>query len=157
MHPDIIDLRAFYSSALGELVQRSISMALASLWAKMPNERLVGFGYAAPYLDRFRADTERTFAFMPAGQGAVAWPPMEKAATALVFGEELPLADSSVDRILVVHGLEHAEDPRETLVEMWRVLARTAGSSSSYPIGAASGRASSTRPSVAAGLTAGHN
>lgn len=123
MHPDIIDLRAFYTSPLGELAQRSISMALSSVWAKMPNERLVGFGYAAPYLDRFRSDTERTFAFMPAGQGAVRWPPMEKAATALVFGEELPLADSSVDRLLVVHALEHAEDPRETLVEMWRVLA----------------------------------
>jgi SAM-dependent methyltransferase len=123
MHPDIIDLRAFYGSRLGELAQRAIGMALASVWPKVPNERLVGFGYAAPYLDRFRADTERTFAFMPAGQGAVRWPPMESASTALVFGEELPLPDSSVDRVLFVHALEHAEDPRETLVETWRVLA----------------------------------
>lgn len=123
MHPDIIDLRAFYASPLGELAEHSISMALSTVWARMPNERLVGFGYAAPYLDRFRVDTERTFAFMPAGQGASRWPAMEKAATALVFGEELPLPDSSVDRVLVVHALEHAEDPRETLVEIWRVLA----------------------------------
>lgn len=123
MHPDIIDLRAFYDSRIGELTQRAISMALSSVWSRVPNERLVGFGYAAPYLDRFRSDTERTFAFMPAGQGAVRWPALEQAATALVFGEELPLPDSSVDRVLFVHALEHAEDPRETLVEMWRVLA----------------------------------
>jgi SAM-dependent methyltransferase len=41
----------------------------------------------------------------------------------LVFDEELPLPDSSVDRVLMVHSLEFAENPRETLKEVWRVLA----------------------------------
>jgi ubiquinone/menaquinone biosynthesis C-methylase UbiE len=40
-----------------------------------------------------------------------------------VFDEELPLADASLDRILMVHSLEFAENPRETLKELWRVLA----------------------------------
>jgi SAM-dependent methyltransferase len=75
------------------------------------------------YLDRLRADTERTFAFMPAGQGAVNWPVGELSSTALVFDEELPLPDSSVDRVLMVHSLEFAENPRESLKEIWRVLA----------------------------------
>ena len=44
-------------------------------------------------------------------------------ATSLVFDEELPLPDSSVDRVLMVHALEFAENPRETLKELWRVLA----------------------------------
>ncbi len=123
MHLDIIDLRTFYASTLGHLTERSITMALAAMWPKLPGERLVGLGYAAPYLDRFRADTERTFAFMPAGQGAASWPPLEPSSTALIFEEELPLPDSAVDRILLMHALEHAEDPRETLKEMWRVLA----------------------------------
>jgi hypothetical protein len=43
----------------------------------------MGLGYAAPYLDRFRPDAERTFAFMPAGQGAVNWPAGGPSATAL--------------------------------------------------------------------------
>lgn len=98
-------------------------MALASLWPSLPGERLVGLGFAVPYLDRFRADAERTFAFMPAGQGAVNWPTLEASATALVFDEELPLSDASVDRILMIHALEYAENPRETLREVWRVLA----------------------------------
>jgi SAM-dependent methyltransferase len=123
MHLDIIDLRTFYASTLGHLAERSITMALAPMWPKLPGERLVGLGYAVPYLDRFRGDTERTFAFMPAGQGAASWPPLEPSSTALIFEEELPLPDSAVDRVLLVHALEHAEDPRETLKEMWRVLA----------------------------------
>ncbi len=123
MHTDIVDLREFYQSPLGRLAEQSITFALSSLWSRLPEERLVGLGYSVPYLDRFRADTERTFSFMPAGQGAVNWPLGERSATALVFDEELPLPDSSIDRILMVHSLEFAENPRETLKELWRVLA----------------------------------
>lgn len=123
MLSDIIDLRAFYSTTLGRLAERSIAMALSSVWKAIPNERLVGLGYTLPWLERFGADAERVLAFMPAMQGAVNWPAGGPSATALVFDEELPLYDSSVDRILAVHVLEHAENPRETLMEAWRVLA----------------------------------
>ena len=122
MHTDIVDLRSFYASPLGQLAERSITMALSSIWAKVPNERLVGLGYALPWLERFGADSERVFAFMPATQGAVVWPAVGPTATALVFDEERPLMDSSIDRMLLVHSLEHAENPRETLNEIWRVL-----------------------------------
>ena len=123
MHTDIVDLRQFYYTRLGALAQRSITMALASVWTALPAERLMGLGFAVPYLDRFRSDAERTLAFMPAAQGAVNWPPQEASATALVFDEELPLPDAALDRILMVHALEYAENPRETLMEAWRVLA----------------------------------
>lgn len=123
MHADIVDLRQFYHSRLGAHAEQSVAMALSSIWAKLPGERLMGLGYATPYLDRFRPDAERTFAFMPAGQGAVNWPAGGPSATALVFDEELPLPDASLDRILMVHSLEFAENPRETLMELWRVLA----------------------------------
>lgn len=122
MNSDIVDLRSFYSSLLGRLAERAIAMSLSSLWSKLPGERLVGLGYTLPWLDRFAPDCERVFAFMPATQGAVLWPAGGPSATALVFDEELPLPDSSVDRMLLVHSLEHAESPRETLKEIWRVL-----------------------------------
>ena len=122
MNSDIVDLRAFYNSLLGRLAERSITMALAAVWNGQPRERLVGLGYALPWLDRFGADAERVFAFMPGTQGAVKWPAAGPSATALVFDEELPLVDSSIDRMLLVHSLEHAESPRETLKEIWRVL-----------------------------------
>ncbi|QPC88479.1 methyltransferase domain-containing protein [Mesorhizobium sp. NBSH29] len=123
MISDIVDLRSFYTTTLGRIAEQSIAMGLASIWARLPNERLVGLGYVLPWLDRFGTDAERVFAFMPATQGAVNWPPEGPSATALVFEEELPLVDSSVDRVLLVHALEHAENPRESLQELWRVLA----------------------------------
>ncbi|MEO0635487.1 MAG: class I SAM-dependent methyltransferase [Pseudomonadota bacterium] len=123
VHSDILDLRAFYRSPLGQTVTRSLSMGLTPIWKHMPDERLVGIGYARPLLDRFASDAERAFAFMPATQGAVAWPDAKHCATALVFDEDLPLPDSSVDRILAVHAFEHAESPQNYLSEMWRVLA----------------------------------
>ena len=122
MNSDIVDLRSFYAGLLGRLAEQSIAMALSSIWANLPNERLVGLGYALPWLDRFGTNAERVFAFMPATQGAVHWPPGKPSATALVFDEELPLGDSSIDRMLLVHSLEHCENPRETLKEIWRVL-----------------------------------
>ena len=85
MHMDIVDLRQFYATNLGALARRSIEQVLTSLWKPITNERLVGLGYATPYLDRFRADTERTIALMPARQGAVHWPFGEPCATSLVF------------------------------------------------------------------------
>jgi SAM-dependent methyltransferase len=123
MLSDIIDLRAFYSTTLGRLAEHAVATALSTIWVKQPNERLVGLGYALPWLERFGADAERVFAFMPATQGAVNWPSNGMSATALVFEEELPLFDSSIDRMLLVHALEHAENPREMLMEIWRVLA----------------------------------
>jgi SAM-dependent methyltransferase len=123
MYADIVDLREFYLSPLGRMAEHSITMALSVLWKGLPDERLLGLGYALPYLDRFKAGTERTFAFMPAGIGAVNWPPQGLSAAALVFDEELPLPDASIDRVLMVHSLEFAENPRETLTELWRILA----------------------------------
>ncbi len=148
MNTDIVDLREFYHSPLGRSAEQAITMALSTLWPPLPEERLVGLGYAVPFLDRFRRDTERTFAFMPAGQGAVNWPAGELSSTALVFDEELPLPDSSIDRVLMVHALEFAENPRESLKELWR---RAAAWSSWCRTAAASGRAWNTRLSVPAG------
>lgn len=123
MHVDILELQKFYTSPLGRLAERFIAMTLSSIWEPIADERLVGLGYPTPYLDRFQADAERCFAFMPAGQGSCDWPSVGNPKTALVYEEELPLPDSSIDRLLLVHCLEFTESPEETLKEMWRVLA----------------------------------
>ncbi|WP_182085145.1 class I SAM-dependent methyltransferase [Aureimonas sp. ME7] len=123
VNADIVDLRDFYASRLGEACVRSLAMALSPVWKPIREERLVGLGYVTPYLDRLTGDAERTLAFMPAAQGAVNWPLGRPSLAALVHPAELPLGDASVDRILMVHALEFAEDPAETLSEAWRVLA----------------------------------
>lgn len=123
MNTDIVDFRSFYTSLLGKLAERSITAALSSIWSKLPDERLVGLGYTLPWLERFGSDAERVFAFMPARQGAVRWPSHGLSASALVHEDDLPLPDAAVDRILMIHALEHAENPEQMLVEAWRVLA----------------------------------
>ena len=123
MYTDIIEMRTFYHSPLGERAAHALAMAISRVWEPLPNERLLGLGYARPWLDRLEPDTERTLCFMLAAQGAIKWPRTGPSRTALVFDEELPLGDASIDRILAVHHLENAENPRETLMELWRVLA----------------------------------
>lgn len=76
-----------------------------------------------PYLDRFGSDCERALALMPAGQGAERWPAGGNGMTALVGADVLPLRDASVDRVLLIHGLEFAESPEVLLEEIWRILA----------------------------------
>ena len=83
----------------------------------------LGVGYATPYLGLFREEAERCLALMPAAQGVVRWPSTRPALAALVEEDELPLTDSAVDRVLLVHALEMSSDPAELLREAWRVLA----------------------------------
>ncbi len=123
MNADIVDLRDFYATRLGQAAARAIGLALTPLWRPIAQERLVGLGYTLPYLDRFGADADRTLAFMPAAQGAIRWPPGAASASALVDESSLPLGDASVDRVLMVHALEFAENPSDLLSEVWRILA----------------------------------
>ena len=123
MNADIVDLRDFYASGLGFAAERAVAAALMPMWRSIPQERLLGLGYALPYLERFAPDCERALAFMPASQGAVNWPVGDASRTALVGAEELPLGDASIDRLLLVHALEFAESPLDMLTECWRVLA----------------------------------
>jgi SAM-dependent methyltransferase len=59
---------------------------------------------------------------MPAAQGVVKWPSERPGLAALVEETELPLPDAAVDRVLLVHALEMADDPITLLREIWRVL-----------------------------------
>ncbi|MBH9974819.1 MULTISPECIES: class I SAM-dependent methyltransferase [Bartonella] len=120
---DILTFRSFYQTALGEKVFSTITNKLALKNCDVAGERVLGLGYVTPYLEQLKDRAERCFAFMPAHQGACVWPSADKVATALVFEEDLPLSDSAVDRIILIHSLEFAENAREMLSEMWRVLA----------------------------------
>jgi SAM-dependent methyltransferase len=122
MHLDVVDLRTFYASPLGRVTQRFLSSILRARWSNCGGLAVMGVGYASPYLSMFREEAVRTLAFMPAEQGVVNWPSSGLSASALVEATELPLPDSCMDRILVMHALEVSEHPREVLAEAWRIL-----------------------------------
>lgn len=123
MRANAKQLRRFYDSPLGRAAARSIEIGLSRVWRTRPNERLLGLGYTLPWLGTLGADAERTLAAMPFEQSAQHWPSKAPSRVAIVDEEELPFADSSVDRVLAVHLLEHSEQPVETLREIHRVLA----------------------------------
>ncbi|MFM8860360.1 MAG: class I SAM-dependent methyltransferase [Methylocystis sp.] len=120
---DVVDLRAFYETALGEVAQRLVSRQLRARWGDHSGLRILGLGYATPFLSDFREKAQRVLAFMPATQGVVHWPLTGRSATALVEASMTPLPDASMDRILLVHALEIDEHPQDLLDEIWRILA----------------------------------
>lgn len=122
MHQDVVDLRAFYESGLGLVAKRMIRRQLRRLWPDVHGQSILGFGYATPFLKPFIAEAERVFAVMPARQGVMPWPTEGPSRVALAEDTSLPFPDMSIDRVLLVHGLEHAEDRRGLMREIWRVL-----------------------------------
>ncbi|EJF91004.1 class I SAM-dependent methyltransferase [Bartonella tamiae] len=120
---DILTLRSFYTTPLGRRCFNVISSQLNMVAQNMTGERVMGLGYVTPYLSLCQKQAERCLAFMPARQGAAPWPNAKKVATALVFEEDLPLPDASIDRIFLVHSLEFAENSDELMKEIWRILA----------------------------------
>ena len=123
MWTDIIDLRAFYAGPLGRLVRRLISRRLREFWPSLGGMRVLGVGFATPFLGLFRGEAERVLAAMPAAQGGMHWPNGEPNLAVLTDEQALPFPDRSVDRMLLVHCLEGSAQLRPFMRECWRVLA----------------------------------
>lgn len=122
MHLDVVDLRDFYETRLGHVARRFVRRQLRELWPDVKGQRILGLGYATPFLRPFVDEAESLIALMPATQGVAAWPADAKNRVALCDEFELPLADASIDRVILVHNLETSEAVRPLLRQVWRVL-----------------------------------
>jgi len=123
MSIDVVDLRTFYAQRLGTVARHFVGRSIRKHWSDTQGLRVLGIGYAGPYLGLFREEAERCLAFMPAAQGVVKWPTVRPTLSALVDEMELPLPDGAVDRVLLVHALEMSQNATALLREIWRVLA----------------------------------
>jgi SAM-dependent methyltransferase len=123
MASDVVDLRDFYRSALGQVARRMIRRAIQRVWPDLNGMRLLGIGYATPFLSALSSETERTLAVMPASLGVLRWPLEGRNLVSLAEEGELPFADYSLDRVVLVHALETSEEAGALLKEVWRVLA----------------------------------
>lgn len=125
MHHDVVDLRAFYyQRALGRVVQRVLRDRLTAMW---PPERamgmtVAGYGFAAPMLRPYLARSRRVMALMPARQGVMPWPAGMPNHSVLCEETAWPLDTGSLDRLILLHGLETADHADALLAECWRVL-----------------------------------
>ncbi len=123
MFPDVVDLRDFYDTTLGQVARRMIRRRARVIWPNVTGLSLLGLGYVTPYLKPFQDEAERVIAMMPATQGVLHWPRDGLGRVALADEAELPLADFSIDRVILVHAVECTEQLRPMLREVWRVLA----------------------------------
>ena len=83
MWSNVIDLREFYARRVGRNAQRMIRRQLRIMWPDLKGLRILGLGFATPYLSMFREDADRVLAAMPAGQGVLHWPVGERGLTML--------------------------------------------------------------------------
>ena len=122
MQFDAQSLSTFYDQPLGLVTRRALLRRVRMIWPDLRGLRMLGCGFAVPYLRPLILEAERMVAVIPAPQGAVAWPP-ERSLVALSDEDALPFPDAVFDRVLMVHGLEMAESARPLLRQIWRVMA----------------------------------
>jgi len=123
MRRDVLELREFYASRLGQAARGVIARKLTEAWGAAGALDVLGLGYATPYLEGFHGSARRAVAAMPAGQGVEVWPAAGPVAACLADEMALPFPNALFDRILVIHALEEAESPLALMREVWRVLA----------------------------------
>lgn len=100
-----------------------IARKLRVYWPDVAGKRVLGVGWATPYLDSFRASAERTVALVPQPLGLARWPIGRRGLSVSADEAAMPFADRSVNRLLLVHALEASEHIEEMMREIWRVLA----------------------------------
>ena len=112
----------FYASARGAVAARLLRERLTLLWPNLQGQSLLGIGYAEPYLHLWQEQATRCLAVTPAQMGATRWPAGAPNLSCTAEEDGLPFPDLSFDRVLLVHGLEQADNARRMMREVWRVL-----------------------------------
>lgn len=123
MRRDVLELKAFYATAVGQAARALILRQFVQAWGDMRGLDVLGVGYATPWLAAFRDTARRTVAAMPARQGVEVWPGDGRPLSCLTGEVQLPFPNALFDRIMMVHALEESEDPQAMLSEVRRVLA----------------------------------
>lgn len=112
MSPEVHGLQEFYRAPLGRVAKRMIGARITYLWPDGGQRDLLGLGWAAPYMRLWSGD----------GRKIVLTPHGAAAGMALAEDARLPLPDTCLDRILVIHALETSDAASGLLRECWRVL-----------------------------------
>ncbi|HVY51095.1 MAG TPA: methyltransferase domain-containing protein [Devosia sp.] len=126
MTPDVKRLIGFYKSPLGKIARALVREEIVRFAGNVEGRRVLGLGFATPYLRFTLEKAERVLAFMPARQGSSAWPREGPSHTVLCDPLEMPLTDAAIDIIIAVHAFEHIADAEELMRELWRVAAPNA-------------------------------
>lgn len=119
---DVIDLHDFYRGPLGQFAASVLRQDLSQIWPSVKDEDIAVLGYGVPFIEPYQRQAASLLSIMPESQGVAYWPEDGQNLSCLAHLDALPLGDESVNRVLMVHALETAQDPDVVLQEAWRVL-----------------------------------
>ena len=154
MHLDVVDLRDFYASPVGQMVARHLApvVSVARPHRRRHARARLRLRHALSRRDRQGGAGARLHAGGAGGDRLAAERGSAGSATALVEEDSLPLPDSSIDLVILVHALEMSDAPeRADGGASPRADRAAAGSSSSCRTARGRGRAPTSRPSASAG------
>jgi len=124
MHLDVVDLKSFYyETGLGRTAQRAVRARVRDFWPNVGGMTVLGYGFAVPLLRPYLNEARRVVSIMPGPQGVMAWPGQSTNVSLLSEETRWPIETGSIDRLLILHGLETCDQPGDLLDEVWRCLA----------------------------------
>lgn len=119
-------IHAFYDRPIGGIVRGILQQHIVDMWDDLHGYRIMGCGYATPYIAPFAEKSERVFSVVPSRTDISTVQPFilkdKGNDVMLAHPLDLPIENASIDRIILVHYLEYYDDLRGALNEIWRVL-----------------------------------
>ena len=116
-------LSDFYQRAIGRAAADRIRERLHDLWGTCSGEDMLGIGYTTPLIPLWENSARCIVSVVPSEMGESPYTGARGGIVVLAPEDRFPFADGSFDRIVLLHALEEAENPRLLMREAWRLLA----------------------------------
>jgi SAM-dependent methyltransferase len=116
------DYEDFYLTRTGRMLRDIVRHEIRKTWPNVKGSRMLGYGYAYPYLDLFYPESEICFGVSRPEMGALHWPDKKQNGSGIAASTALPFETAFFDNLILTHALEHAGSVRSLLQEAWRVL-----------------------------------
>lgn len=116
-------LETFYRSGLGRAAATCLGQRMIDLWGPCKGEAVLGIGYALPLLPLWQTTARACVGATPQDVGNTYHKTARGGVIVRAPEDRLPFNDGVFDRIILLHALEEADNPRQLMREAWRVLA----------------------------------
>ncbi len=122
MRQSAATLEAFYATRLGQAAVARLRQRLLDLWGDCTGQTILCIGFPGPVVPLWQASARTCIGVVPEHMGTVQLASVRGQVTAIAPESRLPFGDGVFDRVILLHALEEADNPRLLMREAWRVL-----------------------------------